>query len=368
MSGTRRRRHRTGKVVLVAFGVLAVAAGVLAATGIGLPGGGPDPAAKEPPTAQATAQVTKQTMVDTKTENGSLSYGDTGTVKAALGGTVTRLPGPGSIVARGSALYKVDNKPVILLYGSMPAYRTLTVGAEGDDVKQFEENLAALGYTGFKVDKLFTDATATAVKAWQEDLGLDKTGQVEPGRIFYADGQIRVDDLKAAAGDMLQPGQELLTDSSTSQVVIVKLGMDDQRLAKKDATVTVDLPNGKSTPGKITDTRTVAESDSSGSGTGGSGDSAKTKIKVTVSVEDQSTLEGLDEASVEVAFTAGQRENVLTVPVSALLALSEGGYGLQIVDGTATRIVAIKTGMFARGRVEVSGDGLAEGMTVGVPS
>jgi hypothetical protein len=59
---------------------------------------------------------------------------------------------------------------------------------------------------------------------------------------------------------------------------------------------------------------------------------------------------------------------VLTVPVAALLALAEGGYGVQVVTGTATRIVAVRTGLFAAGRVEVSGDGLTEGMTVGMPS
>jgi multidrug efflux pump subunit AcrA (membrane-fusion protein) len=76
----------------------------------------------------------------------------------------------------------------------------------------------------------------------------------------------------------------------------------------------------------------------------------------------------MNAAAVKVAFTASKRENVLTVPVAALLALAEGGYGVQAVDGTATKIVPVETGLFAGGRVEVSGDGLREGMTVGVPS
>ena len=55
------------------------------------------------------------------------------------------------------------------------------------------------------------------------------------------------------------------------------------------------------------------------------------------------------------------RENVLTVPVAALVALAEGGYGVRSSRARATRYVAVETGMFAGGRVEVSGDGLAEG-------
>jgi hypothetical protein len=62
-----------------------------------------------------------------------------------------------------------------------------------------------------------------------------------------------------------------------------------------------------------------------------------------------------------------ERADVLTVPVNALLALAEGGYGLELVnpDGT-TEIVAVETGLFADGRVEVEGPDLDDGLTVGV--
>ena len=72
-------------------------------------------------------------------------------------------------------------------------------------------------------------------------------------------------------------------------------------------------------------------------------------------------------ASVDVTFTAAERRNVLTVPVSALLAADDGGFGVEVVEGSATRHVPVRTGLFADGRVEITGDGLAEGMTVGMP-
>ena len=56
------------------------------------------------------------------------------------------------------------------------------------------------------------------------------------------------------------------------------------------------------------------------------------------------------------------------MPVAALLALAEGGYGLEIIEGSGSRIVAVETGLFADGRVEVSGDGVSQGATVGMPS
>jgi len=71
--------------------------------------------------------------------------------------------------------------------------------------------------------------------------------------------------------------------------------------------------------------------------------------------------------AVTVVFTADERKNVLTVPIAALIALAEGGYGLEVVDGTDTHYVRVQAGLFASGRVEVTGDGLHRGTTVGMP-
>ncbi|MBL8596355.1 MAG: hypothetical protein JNL14_01305, partial [Devosia sp.] len=61
------------------------------------------------------------------------------------------------------------------------------------------------------------------------------------------------------------------------------------------------------------------------------------------------------------------REDVLSVPVAALLARPEGGFAVEAVDDGQSLLVAVTTGLFAAGRVEVSGEGIAEGMLVGVP-
>jgi peptidoglycan hydrolase-like protein with peptidoglycan-binding domain len=349
-------------VVVAVAVVLAAGAATAAAQGfgLGLPGGdGRSEAHSGLP--RATATVTRQTLVDTQTESGELGYGDTTTVSDRSAGTITVLPATGSTVARGQALYRVDNAPVVLLYGSLPAYRALSAGTKGADVKQFEQNLRALGYTGFTVDDKYSDSTADAVKKWQDDLGLPKTGTVELGRVVYATGAVRVQTQEAAVGDAVQPGTAVLTYTGSARVITIELDVSDQRLARKDAAVTCTLPDGKTVPGKIAKTQTVikpAEGQNP----------AATKIRVTVTVDDEKTLAGLDQASVDVAFTASRRENVLTVPVAALLALAEGGYGVEVLEGTSTRIVAVETGLFATGRVEISGEGLTEGLTVGVPA
>ncbi|MDT7728763.1 MAG: hypothetical protein QOI21_5339 [Actinomycetota bacterium] len=361
----KRRRRTTARVAIVAATVIVVGAAVAVATGFGLPNGEDSGQARSalPP---KTSTVTRQTLVDTQSESGELGYGDETTVTGKLVGTVTALPASGSTVNRGEALYWVDDTKVVLMYGTLPAYRTLSTGTEGTDVKQFEQNLRALGYTGFTVDDEYSEATATAVKKWQDDLGLSETGTVEQGRVIYSAGPARVGTLKAAVGGAAQPGGEVLTYTDMARVIIVELATSDQRLAVKDAAVSITLPDGKTVPGKIAKTQTVVVP---GTDSGGAGDGSndETKIQVSVTTDDAKALDGLDQATVDVGFAASQRENVLTVPVGALLALTEGGYGVQAVDGTSTRIVAVETGLFADGRVEVSGEGLTEGMTVGMP-
>jgi peptidoglycan hydrolase-like protein with peptidoglycan-binding domain len=331
-----------------------------AATGWGLPHG-ENKAQAHSDLPPATAKVTRQTLLDSQSETGSLGHGDTTTLKGALQGTVTALPAADSVVQRGAALYRVDNTPVILLYGTLPAWRALAPGTTGDDVLEFEQNLWALGYRGFTVDNTYSASTATAVKKWQGDLGLTKTGTVETGRIVYASGPVRIDALDAARGDAAGPGQSILAYTGTARVVAVELSVSDGRLAVIGNAVTVTLPDGTVTSGKIATVKTIVQPAEGNS-------PATTKFDLTVAFDDQTKINGLDQASVDVGFTAAKRENVLTVPVAALLALAEGGYGVQVVDGSTTRIVAVQTGMFASGRVEITGDGIAVGTVVGMPS
>jgi peptidoglycan hydrolase-like protein with peptidoglycan-binding domain len=359
MTGTRRpRRRRAARTAVAASVVLAAGAAAAAASGFGLSSHDDNTPRSELPAA--TAKVTRQTLIDTQTETGDLGYPDSSELASRAGGTVTALAAANAVVKRGQVLYRLDIKPVVLFYGTLPAYRALSSGTEGADVKQFERNLYALGYRGFTVDETYSAATVTAVKKWQKHLGLDQTGTVELGRIVYAAGQVRVDTQKSATGDAVQPGAAILTYTGTSPVIVAKLDVSDKRLTTNSASVEVTLPDGTQVAGKIAAAKTVIV-------TGDNGDT-ETKIQVTVTVDDEKALAGLDQASVKVAFTASKRANVLTVPVAALLALAEGGYGVQVVDGTTTRIVTVQTGLFASGRVEVSGDGLAEGMTVGVPA
>ncbi|WP_207935991.1 peptidoglycan-binding protein [Actinomadura sp. KC216] len=355
------RRRRPRLKIALGTAVLVAAGGVGAVAALGDGGGeGSGTATGLPP---ATAKVTKQTLKDTQTEDGQLGHGPTHTVTTQAKGTLTRLPESGDEITRGHELYEVDGAPVVLMYGSKPSYRPLRPGTEGSDVKRFEANLSALGYDGFTVDDEYTEDTADAVREWQDDIGVAETGIVELGRVAFADGAVRVDTVQANAGEPAAPGKKVLDYTGTAKAVTVELDTADQRMAKEGATVEVTLPEDKTVTAKIDEVTTVIEPAEQG-------EDPATKVEVTIwlrSAEAKKAAAGYALASVDVTFTAGEREGVLTVPVSALVALREGGFGVEVVKGGASSYVPVETGLFADGKVEVSGPGIAEGVLVGVP-
>ena len=68
---------------------------------------------------------------------------------------------------------------------------------------------------------------------------------------------------------------------------------------------------------------------------------------------------------VQVSLAVQSARDVLAVPVSALLALAGGGYGLEVVGPSgAHRLVGVTAGLFASGQVQVSGPGITAGTRV----
>jgi peptidoglycan hydrolase-like protein with peptidoglycan-binding domain len=345
------------RTVGVVAGLLSAGAVATTVTVLSLPGADAGPAAAGPPVS--TTAITRQTLIDRENHDGILGHGDTTTIAVRATGTVTALPAEGARLTRGSALFRLDNQPVTLLYGSLPAYRRLSAGSHGSDVRQLERNLWALGYRGFTVDQTYSFATATAVRRWQRDLGLTRTGSVDPVQLGYAAGPVRVDSLSTQVGSVLAPGTAVEKITGTSLLATVALDVSSGRLAHQDAAVRVTLPDGTVVPGRIGAITTVVSP-------GENGEPATTRIEVTIRFAASPKRWGA--GAVTVAFTAGRRPNVLAVPVTALLALAEGGYGVQVVEAGPARIVAVTTGLFADGKVEITGTGLQAGQKVVMPS
>jgi hypothetical protein len=308
----------------------------------------------------AQQQVTgAQDQYDQKTAPGGSGSASGGGGGAA--GVYTALPGAGQTVSRGQTVYAVSGRPIPLLYGTVPLARQLTSGVGGDDVKELEDNLIALGYgAGLTADGSFTSADAAAVKRWQAALGVAQTGVVYPGEAVVLPGPLRVSQVKALTGASAQTGQEIIDGTSPDHVVNISLDARQQTLVQVGAGVDVALPNGTRVNGTITDVGTVAT-------TSGQGAQQQTTVPVTVTLADNATAGKLDGAAVTVSVTRASRQNVLAVPVTALLALPGGGYAVETADGRHRRI-PVQTGLFSNGMVEVSGAGLTDGLRILAPS
>lgn len=313
------------------------------------------------------------------------------------GTTYTFLPAVGAVIEEDQPVYSVSGVPVPLLYGSVAAYRAFSIGmSAGGDVAELTHDLIALGYgAGLKEGDQYSAATAAAVKRWQAALGLAQTGDILLGEVVFEPGPIRVTSVGPSVGASVGGGAggggsgggaTVLTATGTTPVVTVALPVTDERLVKPGDGVSIVLPVGSSTiGGRVATVGTVASCPSGGGiGAGGPGGGASTgqspceasgsgntsapTVPVTITMDRTPPGATLDQAPVNVEITSQRADNVLAVPVDALLALQGGGFGVDVVTGRATRLVAVSTGLYDRTMVQVSGSGITVGMRVEVPA
>ncbi|MFI2509559.1 peptidoglycan-binding protein [Streptomyces sp. NPDC018972] len=417
------RGGRGRRTALIALAVVVVAAvAVVGALGLG---GGEDEGPSAPPRAGSLVPVTRATLTERTEVDGQLGYGTEIPLPVKATGTVTGLPEAGTTVERGDTLLRVDDRPVVLLYGSLPMYRDLGLttaasgaGAEsgagaadgeaasgegkpdggtgdtaaagpaatptptptpsgagagagagaatvtelkGMDVLQFETNLAALGHTGFTVDETFTAKTADAVERWQKSLGMPETGTVGIGDVIYSAGKVRIGRPGVRLGEAVT--ENALTYTGTARKVVVNASAADASWAVRGTAVRVRLPDGRTVRGEVASVGRQASAPEGGSGEDGAEQGGAT-VPVTVTIKDQKSVGRLESGPVTVEYVGREAKDVLTVPVAALVALAEGGHGLETADGG---FIAVKTGLFADGKVEVSGSAVRAGLKVRIP-
>ena len=357
MSGRRRA------VVLVPMLLLAAGAGIAWSAGAfrspassGAGQGAPPP---------ATQPVAREDLSSVTPVNATLGYAGSYTVRGQGGGTLTWLPSAGQVIGQGQVLYRLDNGvPVVLLYGGVPAWRTLDEGLTGADVAQLNHDLVTLRYAnGSDISALGWDyyswETAYGVQQMESALGVSSPpGSLPLGSVVFEPAAIRVSDVLGSLGG---PGiGTVLAATSDQHVVTISLSTSQESEVAAGDAVTVTLPDSASTPGTISSVGTVA-----------SGTAGNATIPVTVTLTRPSAAGTLDQAPVTVNITtASSRGPVLAVPVTALLAQSPGGYAVEVIGADGTRrLVPVTAGIFddSSGLVQVSG-ALMPGQRVVVPA
>jgi hypothetical protein len=280
------------------------------------------------------------------------------------GGTLTWLPSAGQVIRQGQVLYRTDNgTPVVLLYGSVPAWRAMSEGTTGEDVTQLNHDLVDLGYASSSdISALGWDyyswETLYAVQDMEQGLGVSSPPEsLSLGLVVFKPEALLVSQVTGSLGG--PASGPILSATSDRHVVTIALNTSMESEVKAGDSVSVTLPDGSNTPGVITSVGTVA-----------SGSSGSATVPVYVELTNPSAAGSLDQAPVTVNITTGSASNVLVVEVGALLAQPSGGYAVEVVGaGNSRRRVPVTVGLFddTAGLVQVTGN-LRPGERVVVPN
>jgi len=343
-----------GFVVVVTAGVVSAwRAGVFSpAASSGAGQGAPPP---------ATQAVTRQDLTATTPETATLGYAGSYQVTGQGGGTLTWLPPAGQAIRQGQALYQTGNgSPVVLLYGGVPDWRALDEGVTGTDVSQLNHDLVALGYA----DRADVAALGWDYYSWETAYGVQRLeghlgvaappGWLSLGQVVFEPEALRVAQVTGRLGG--PASGPVLTATSNREVVTIPLDVSQQTEVRAGDRVTVTLPDGTTTPGRVSSVGTVATTT-----TGQQGQGPTTTIPVSVNLTDPKAAGSLDQAPVTVNITTGSSQGpVLAVPVTALVAQSSGSYVVEVVagQGSTRRWVPVTVGPIfddADGLVQVTG-------------
>lgn len=213
-------------------------AGVLAAAAA-LAGGGwaagrriesPDAAARDaapPPASTITVPVEERALSTNVVTRGSVNYDESTAVRvaraSATAGIVTRSsPEVGSTLAEGALVVEADSRPTFVFGGELPAYRDITPGTQGDDVKQLQQALNRLGVFSGTVDGVYGASTQDAVTAYWRKMGYEPRPPSKGERDAVTETAARVE----AARDTLRRAKEELTRAGAGPKTSERLRLD----------------------------------------------------------------------------------------------------------------------------------------------
>jgi peptidoglycan hydrolase-like protein with peptidoglycan-binding domain len=344
------------KRILVAVAAMAAATAAMVSWQLVSDPGETEETASTDPTAEPaveTAEVIRGDLTNDYDFTGQVSFGESWVLPLQLQGVVTAGHAPGTVVDPGEMLIEVGGGPVFLADGEVPMYRELALASThttGDDVAQLQRFLLAAGFDDdgrLVVDGDFGPSTRSALKDWQESLGLEETGRVDASLMVFSPTPLRVE-----SAPRVGTAFDSLEVTEAAPTVTVDISSSERTQLPVDGSVTMELADGTTLNGTVVDQERVV------------GEDGSTFWRAVIEVD--GNIDG-DEASALVYSTVVDASDVLLVPTSALLAVAEGGFALEVVDGDTTRLVPVQVGKVVDARAEITGD-LQPGDPVVVPS
>ena len=295
--------------------------------------------------------------------------------------TITALAAPDTPVSTGTVLFRSNGLPVAAVEGdssAIPALeRDLEVGVDaGRDVRLLEQMLVAGGFDAagaLVVDDTFDVNTATAVLAWWQSVDPAITADpatlvVPAGSFAVVPAGLQVGDATIADGTLLPADVGVLSLTAPARLVTTSAPIGDDTFAL-DAHIDVEFPDGTITTGVVVEVGNVA---TNASGTPGQTPSVDITIRVA---EIPASVESFVSIPVTLRVVDEEVPGAFVVPTSALLALAEGGFALEVVTApatastpAATTLIPVEPGLYSNGFVVVTGDQVSDGLQVVVPS
>ena len=201
-----------------------------------------------------------------------------------------------------------------------------------------------------------------------EELQLSaKSETFSPTNALASETPIIVGSYITSEGSAVTANSQMYNISSTGVEVVFQIDASDQDMVSIGDSVEVELPSEDRINATISYIDPVVTQSQNGD-----------FIEVKLDISSSEDIKVYDQAPVDVFVTSEVSQDVLYVPVNALIALAEGGYALEIyngesevgvfegVSGVDTTYVGVEIGVFTNGFVEVSGN-ISEGMIVVVP-
>ena len=348
------------RTLLSLLGVLAVAGlatgGVLAYDAITTEATGSDDTASDDTAASGDAEplsttTVRQTDLVTTTEiDGTLGFGSPVALPNRAAGVITWLPEAGAVIQPGDVLYEVNDLPVLYLPGDQTAYRTLRNNTEGDDVLQLEEFLDEQGHMAplsATVDGDFTSYTGDALEDWFEAAhGVLEQDEIPDGWVVFGNDEFRISSVTGSVGGQLNGGSVLST-TGTTRVVTVQLDTALSGVLTEGQEVLVELPDETEVAAVVTFVAGVVTTE-------GQGPNAVSWIDVELELAGSGT--GFDESPVTIVVDDAIELDATVVPISALVALAEGGFAVEVMVDGEPRLTAVTPVNFLGNDVSIDGD------------
>ncbi len=184
MGAMRARRGWVGFLRWTGILAVAVVAGVVAGQAVVVRSG--EPSVNPSPSPQIYL-VREGTLARNLSFPAVAEWRPTSAVYAPTGGVVTEIGIGSGLFHAGEVVLRLNERPVVLIAGTVPSFRSLALGVRGRDVAALHAFLAGLGYPVNSGSSTFTSRTRSAVMAWQRSLGMPETGNVALGDVLFVD-------------------------------------------------------------------------------------------------------------------------------------------------------------------------------------